>query len=232
MMNINLLIQLSESDKRVLIAMLLAIIIVVVLFGYLVKLIKYVLNKKNDYVSTSMYDLLNANVILDAKHFRKVSWEKNRRKFYFEARLPIFFILLSLFIIFLYMCVVGFDLSFIAKYNQDITLILDFSESGILLLDFIPALAKWPTVSKVPVYHFDKVDAWLTYIFDIGILYGTINFIFCSVVLLSRNIYTINAAHDYFKKDIKDLKQAKLNASTINNKEPSEEMKKYIKDET
>ena len=86
MMNINLLIQLSESDKRVLIAMLLAIIIVVVLFGYLVKLIKYILNKKNDYVSTSMYDLLNANVILDAKHFRKVSWEKNRRKFYFEAR--------------------------------------------------------------------------------------------------------------------------------------------------
>ena len=231
-MKINLLIQLSESDKRVLIAMLLVLIVLVILFGYLVKLIKYLLNKKCDYVSTSMYDLLSANVILDAKHFRKVSWEKNRRKFYFEARLPFFFILLSWFIIFLYMCVVGFDISFIGKYNKDLIIVLDWSDSFILLLDFIPALASWPKVTKVPQFHLDQVDAWLTYIFDVVILYGSINFIMCSVVLLARNIKTISSAHDYFKKDIKELKQAKLNSAMVNSKEPSEELKQYIKDET
>ena len=109
-MIINFLIQLSESDKRVLIALCLVLIILIILFGYLVKLIKYILGKKADYVDNSMYDLLDANVILDKKHFRRVSWEKNRRKFYFEARLPIFFFLLSWFMIFIYMCVVGFDL--------------------------------------------------------------------------------------------------------------------------
>jgi hypothetical protein len=231
-MNSNLLIQLSESDKRVLIALLLALIIVIILFGYLVKIIKYILKRKCDFVSTSMYDLLDANVVKDAKHFRKFSWQKNRIKFYFEARLPIFFIILSWFIILLYMCVVGFDLSFIGKYTQDLTLVLDWSESGDLLLDFIPVFANWPKVVKVPVFHFDKIDAWLTYLFDLGILYGTIHFVLCSIVLLARNIKTITLSHDYFKKDIEQLKQAKLKARQINTKEPSEAIKKLIDEET
>ena len=82
---INLLLKLSESDKRVLIALCLVLIILLVLIGYLVKLIKHMLSKKADFVDNSMYDLLDAEVILNKKHFRKVSWEKNRRKFYFSA---------------------------------------------------------------------------------------------------------------------------------------------------
>ena len=74
---INYLIQLSESDKRVLIAICLIFIILIILFGYLVKLIKYILNKKADYVDNSMYDLLDANFIEDKKLFRKISWKKN-----------------------------------------------------------------------------------------------------------------------------------------------------------
>lgn len=232
MMNINFLIQLSESDKRVLIAICLVLIILIVLFGYLVKLVKYILRKKADYVDNSMYDLLDANVILDKKHFRRVSWEKNRRKFYFESRLPIFFLLLSWAMILFYMCFVGFDLSFIAKYNQDLVLILDWSESGDLLLDFIPVFAEWPKVTKVPVFHFDKIDAWLTYLFDIGIIYSIIHFIICSIVLLARNIRTIKTSSEYFKKDLNALKEAKLKARGVHIKQPSEEMKQMIKDET
>ena len=231
-MIINFLIQLSESDKRVLIALCLVLIILIILFGYLVKLIKYILGKKADYVDNSMYDLLDANVILDKKHFRRVSWEKNRRKFYFEARLPIFFLLLSWFMIFIYMCVVGFDLSFIAKYNNDLVLKLDWSESMILLLDFIPAFAKWPEVVKVPVFHFNKIDAWLTYLFDIGFIYSIIHFILCSIVLLARNIGTIKTSSEYFKKDLKQLKEAKIKARGVHIKQPNEEMKQMIKDET
>ena len=67
---INILIKLSESDKRVLIALCLVLIILLVLIGYLVKLIKHVLNKKADFVDNSMYDLLDAEVILNKKHFR------------------------------------------------------------------------------------------------------------------------------------------------------------------
>ena len=65
---INILIKLSESDKRVLIALCLVLIILLVLIGYLVKLIKHVLNKKADFVDNSMYDLLDAEVILNKKH--------------------------------------------------------------------------------------------------------------------------------------------------------------------
>ena len=229
---INLLLKLSESDKRVLIALCLVLIILLVLIGYLVKLIKHILSKKADFVDNSMYDLLDAEVILNKKHFRKVSWEKNRRKFYFSARIPVFFILLSMLTIFIYMCVVGFDLSFIGKYNKDLSFALDWENIGELLLGFISVLARWPQVSKVPLFHFDKVDAWLTYIFDLGMIYGIIHFILCSIVLLIRNIRTIKVSNEYYKKDLNALKEAKLQARGVHIKKPDEELTKVIKEET
>lgn len=229
---INYLIQLSESDKRVLIAICLIFIILIILFGYLVKLIKYILNKKADYVDNSMYDLLDANFIEDKKLFRKISWKKNNLKFYFEARLPLFFILLSLFMIFLYMCIAGFNFDFIIKYNNQLKFSLDWSNTGDLLLGFIPVWAEWPTINKVPVFYFDQVEAWLTYIFDIGIIYGSLHFFFCSTVLLARNIRTISVSNEYFKKDLKALKEAKIQQKGIHIKEPSEEMKEIIRKES
>lgn len=229
---INYLIQLSESDKRVLIAICLIFIILIILFGYLVKLIKYILNKKADYVDNSMYDLLDANFIEDKKLFRKISWKKNNLKFYFEARLPLFFILLSLFMIFLYMCIAGFNFDFIIKYNNQLKFSLDWSNTGDLLLGFIPVWAEWPTINKVPVFYFDQVEAWLTYIFDIGIIYGSLHFFFCSTVLLARNIRTISVSNEYFKKDLKVLKEAKIQQKGIHIKEPSEEMKEIIRKES
>ena len=229
---INLLIQLSESDKRVIIAFCLIFIIVFILVGYLVKLIKYILSKKADFVENSMYDLLDANVIQDKKQFEKISWKKNKIRFYFDARLPILFILLSLFIIFLYMCIVGFDISFIVKYNSELKFSLDWSESGQLLLGFIPVLANWPKVVEVPIFHFDNVAAWLTYIFDLGMIYGLIHFFLCSTFYMARNIRTIKVANEYFKKDLNKLKEAKLQARGIHTKEPSEELKNEIKKES
>lgn len=226
------LIKLSESDKRVLIALCLVLIILLVLFGYLVKLIKYILSKKADYVDNSMYDLLDANVITDKKHFRKVSWEKNRRKFYFESRIPVFFLILSLFILFLYLCIAGFDVAFIGEYNSKLLFKLDWSNCGELLLGFIPALARWPKIVQSPVFYFNKIDAWITYIFDIGIIYSSIHFIICSTFFLARNFRTISVSNSYFKKDLNALKEAKLNARSTHIKEPSDEMKKMIKEES
>ena len=226
---INFLVKLSESDKRVLIALCLIFIIVFVIVGYLVKLIRYIISKKADFVENSMYDLLDANVIEDKKHFRKVSWKKNRVRFYFDARLPVLFILLSIFIIFLYMCVVGFNFDFILNYNKELKFTLDWSETGDILLGFIPVLAEWPKVVDVPTFHFDRFDAWLVYIFDLGMLYGLIHFFLCSTFYMARNIRTIKVANEYFKKDLNKLKEAKLQARGIHTKEPSEELKEEIK---
>lgn len=226
------LIKLSESDKRVLIALCLVLIIILVLIGYLVKLIKYILRKKADFVDNSMYDLLDANVILNKKHFRKVSWEKNRRKFYFEARIPMFFILFSLFLIFLYMCVYGFNIDFIIKNNNDLSFKLDWSNTGELLLGFIPVLARWPKITKYPVFHFNRIDSYLTYIFDLCLIYGIIHFLICVSFFIARNIRTITVSSEYFKKDLKKLKDAKLQAKSVNTKEIDDETKSIIEKET
>ena len=130
------------------------------------------------------------------------------------------------------MCISGFNFDFIIKYNNQLKFSLDWSNTGDLLLGFIPVWAEWPTINKVPVFYFDQVEAWLTYIFDIGIIYGSLHFFFCSTVLLARNIRTISVSNEYFKKDLKALKEAKIQQKGIHIKEPSEEMKEIIRKES
>ena len=42
---------------------------------------------------------------------------------------------------------------------------------------------------------------------------------------------TIKVGNEYFKKDLDELKKAKLNARQVHMKKPSEELKEYVKDE-
>ena len=65
----NFLIQLNESDKRILIALCLVLILVFILIGYIGKFIRYLIRITGDYVEKSMYDILDADLIQEKKHF-------------------------------------------------------------------------------------------------------------------------------------------------------------------
>lgn len=221
-----LLIKLSESDKRVLIALLLIVILLLILVGYLVKLIKYIVKVQAHYVDKAMYDILDANLITEKKTFFKVSWEKSRRKFYFDARIPMIVIILTIAIILCYQTVIGnYSWEFIGKNLYDATFTLKFPTENFFGIQLI---SNWPSIDKPCEFHFDKFDAWLSYIFFIAIAYGAIHFLVCTCALMARDIYTIKAGNEYFHKDIKDLKQAKMNAQQIHNKKPTQEMMDFV----
>ena len=224
-----ILAQLSESDKRVLISLLLIGLLGFILIGYLVKLIKYLLKAQGDYVEKSMYDILDADLIVDKKHFFKVSWEKNTRKFYFDSRLPVIILISLLGIMLIYQTVINdFSWDFFINYLKDASFELHWPTTEIF---GIQVISDWPSISKESVFHFDKFDAWLTYLVTITGTYATIHFILCSISLLTRNIRTIKVGNDYYKKDLDRLKDAKLNARQVHLKKPSDELKEYVKDE-
>lgn len=225
----NLLIHLTESDKRILISLCLILILIFIIIGYVAKLVKYLIRVAGDYVEKSMYDILDADLIQDKKHFFKVSWEKNTRKFYFSARLPVIILILLLCVVLIYQTVIeNYSWEFFSFYLKEASFELLWPTQKIFGISLI---SDWPTITKASVFYFNKFDAWLTYlVFIIGI-YAIIRFIICSTALLARNIRTIKVGNEYFKKDLDELKKAKLNARQVHNKKPSEELKEYAKEE-
>lgn len=225
----NYLIQLSESDKRILISLLLIFILLFVLIGYLVKFIKYLLRVQGDYVEKSMYDILDADLIEDKKHFFQVSWEKNTRKFYFSARLPVIILICLLSIILIYQTVIeDYSWNFFGFYLKEASFKLDWPTQEFFGIKIVN---DWPTIAKSSVFYFNKFDAWLTYLVSLIGAYALIHFLLCSISLLTRNIRTIKVGNEYFKKDLDELKKAKLNARQAHLKKPTEELKEYIKEE-
>ena len=223
---ITLLIKLSESDKRVLIALLLIIILILIIVGYLVKLIKYIVKVQAHHVDKAMYDILDANLITEKKTFFKVSWEKSRRKFYYDARIPMIVIILMISLILVYQTFKGdYSWSFIGENLYDASFTLHFPTENFFGLQLI---SNWPTISKASVFHFFSFEAWISYIFFIAISYGAIHFLVCTCALMARDIYTIKAGNDYFHKDIKDLKKAKMEAQQAHRKNPTQEMMDYV----
>ncbi|MDD6301911.1 MAG: hypothetical protein PUA56_01160 [Bacillales bacterium] len=226
-MNINILVSLSENDKRVLIALLLVFILILLLFGYLVKLIKFICNVQGEFVDKSMYDILDANLITTRKEFNRISLEKNRRKFYFEARIPMLILISMFFIVLIYQIVISnFSWEFMVFYLKEACIKLSWPTQKLF---GIPFISDWPTVIKPAVFYLNKFDAWLTYIFTLVASYGVIHFLVCVCALLSRNYRTFTAGRDYFKKNINDLKKAKINSgNNVHLEKPTKEMQELV----
>ena len=89
MMNINLLISLSENDKRLLLAVLLVLILFFVLIGYIGLLITRVMRWQGKKLDTVVADVVVTRVITDKKHFKRYARKKNWRLFFKQSAIPI-----------------------------------------------------------------------------------------------------------------------------------------------
>lgn len=176
-----------------------------------------------------MYEILEAELITEKKHFFKVSWEKNTRAFYFSARLPVIILIFLLATILIYQTVIeSYSWDFFRFYLQEASFELNWPTQEFFGLTII---SDWPSIAKASVFYFDRFDAWLTYLVTIVGAYALIHFILCSISLLARNITTFKVGNEYFKKDLNELKKAKLNARQVHIKKPSEELKDFVQNE-
>jgi hypothetical protein len=192
-----------------------------------VKLIKYIVSLQAHYVDKSMYDILDANLITEKKQFRKFSWEKNARKFYFEARIPVILMIFVCLVIIIYQTIINsYSWKFIGYYLSEAKWELSWPTTTIFS---IPVINDWPSISKMPHFYFNNFEAWLSYLFFLIGGYAIIHFLVCTCAFLARNIRTITISEEYFKKDLNDLKKAKMaSQGKVHNKKPSEEIKEYV----
>lgn len=204
------LIKLTENDKRILVIVFLAFIIIFLFIGLIVSIIKRIMAKQGKAVDTYMYNVVKAKLVTKPSEFRKVSRIKNLQLFYKTIRIPFLLIVVGFIILLQYMIIAKTtDLSFYFTRENGIGSLFyhwawdKVEKTSILgLKTFIPA--EWPELSWVPTFiaTHAAITAYLSFpCFLVGLVLYTINL----VGFISRSIRTMQISKTVFEKNLSNI---------------------------
>ena len=94
-----ILISLSESDKRIIFALLIVLILVLVLMGYLGYLLVKLITWQGKKMDTLIHDVVVTKVITDRKHLVQYGRKKNWALFFKQAYIPLIIIIVGLIVL-------------------------------------------------------------------------------------------------------------------------------------
>jgi hypothetical protein len=114
------LITISENEKRMLLVLLAAVILVFVLIGLLGLLVKRVMSSQAKRADTFMYDLVYTKAIKNPRHFRRVGFKKNHRLLFQQSWIPFLILLVRAAFLVTYMAIADhWNLNVFDYYGTD-----------------------------------------------------------------------------------------------------------------
>ncbi|MCR5505822.1 MAG: hypothetical protein K6F07_02375 [Bacilli bacterium] len=214
----NLLISLSENDKRLILALLLVLILVFVLIGYLGLLVTKVMKWQGKKLDNAVADVVVTRVVSNKKHFKRYARKKNWRMFYKQSWIPILIIIAA--VVFLIIRnattkdwaynVMNKDTGFTSLF-----FLWDFGNDAYYTKVFgIKVLAKWPALINKP--HF-VAKAWASYIFVPLITIGGLWYLWSLQSLIARTIRMYKLSSSAFDKSLDGFSQTNILNAQVNN---------------
>ena len=204
-----LLIKLSESDKRIIVALLLLVVLVFVVAGFIGSIIYRLMKWQGKKIDTMCRDVVITRTITDAKHFKKYAAKKNNRAFFKESRIPLL-ILVVAGLTYLISCLV------LRAWPYDI---FDYQKTGFTTLFYIwdfsdcyqeffgvRLLSKWPT-NTINTPHF-SVEALGSYIFVVTFLVGIIWYLLTIQRFIARILRIGRLADSIYSKSLENYNMA------------------------
>lgn len=182
---INFLVQLSEKDKRMFVALFIIFIIVFVLIAYIGQGIKTLMKKYSKGIDGYMHELCSAKLITDPRAFRKQVFVRETKTLYYNTRwvFRIFMIGMASFLIYSLVAKPSGDASFayVGKYLGDLVVELKWPKGEFFGIKSFPI--DWPYVAKGSKVYFE-LPAIVSYIMLIiwivtffGLFTNTLKFI-------------------------------------------------------
>ena len=213
----NILVALSENDKRLLIALLLVLILFFVLIGYLGMLITKVMKWQGKRLDNEVADVIVTRVITNRKQFLPYARKKNWRIFFKSAVIPIL-IILTAFIVLLIRDIIEKDFSYNPFNHKDgfgtVLFLWDFSNPDSYTKVFgLTILAEWPPLLNEP--HV-VAEAWCGYVFVPLIIVGGLWYLWVLQSLISRTIRMYKLARIAFDKHLDTFNQTDALSNAIN----------------
>ena len=202
----NILISLSENDKRLIFALLLVFILVFVLIGYIGFLITRVMKWQGKKLDHVVADPVVTRVITDKKHFKRYARKKNWRLFFKQSYIGVL-ILLTGGLVLLFRDIFTHDFAYQVFDHKTtgfgtILFVWDFSscfkfQSGSLVLN-------WPVLINTP--HL-VAEAWASYIFVTCLIVGGLWYLIALQALIARTIRMYHLSTSAFEKTLEGFNQ-------------------------
>ena len=198
--------KLSEDSKRLLIALLFALIIFFIIVGCIGLIIKKIMKKQAQGADDMMYDVVRAGLFKKESDLIKFGIKKNHHVFFKEAW-KAFIVMLSASVIIILYCLI--------MNNWDVN-IFDYKEEGIGTLfhvfdwDNVPrakifginVISDWPPLLSTPHWSW---YAWGAYLFVPTMLVGLIWFMICVQAYIARSFRIYKIAKKVFSRSIDDI---------------------------
>ena len=156
-MNLEFLVKLTENDKRVIIALLFAIILLFVIIGLLGSLIIRTMKWQSKKCDTLVSDVVTNHIVKTPHQLRKYAAKKNSREFIKQAWIPIIIIIIGVLVLLIRNAIVK-DWKY-DPFNKDtgfgsLLFMWDFAaEENFTTVFGLKLLAQWPPLSNTP--HFE-----------------------------------------------------------------------------
>ena len=201
----NLLISLSENDKRLIFAILIIFVLVFVLIGYIGFVISRIMKWQGKKLDTLVADAVVTRVITNKRHFIRYARKKNWRLFFKQSYVAILILLLAA-IVLVVRDAIYKDFSY-NPFNKEtgfgsVLFLWDFSvcfkfENHALILN-------WPTLVNTP--HL-VAEAWGGYIFTILLVVGGLWYFIALQSLIARTIRMFSLSTSAFEKTLDGFNQ-------------------------
>ena len=196
-----LLVSLSENEKRILLILFIVLTSAFLLFGLLIKGISAWAKSKGKAVDGYMYDFVKFRVIKTPAEFRRYVFKRETRYLYLNSRWMIRILIASSVIFVLYVeNVLNGDYFEPLRILEDLLPILDWPKTEIFGMQII---SDWPTLVKAPEAEL-TLKGYITYIYALILIYSLFKFIHDILIFnarLSRSNKTSNSA---FGKNLED----------------------------
>lgn len=207
-MNLVFLIRLTESDKRVLIGICIAIILIFVIIGLLGSLVLKMMASQGKKCDTLVSDVVRYRIITNPRQLKRYAAKKNIRYFIKQAWLPILLMMVGASALIIHNSIYG-DWTYNPFNMTDGfgTLIFtwDFADASIYSEFFgTTIISDWPPIDNYP--HF-VLDAIYSYFFVVFAGIGLFWYLIVSQGYLARTIRASKLAQKVFEKSLEDFNQ-------------------------
>ena len=211
----NILISLSDGDKRLIFALLLIFIIVIVFIGLLGYFLMKIMKFQSKKMDSLVHDAVVTKVVNDKKHFLKYGRNKNWAYFFKQAYIPMIIIVVAFIILIIHNSIYNdWGYNPFSTYDGFGTLFFTWKLSGEYTDGSLIKFAKL-VLDNTP--HFAAI-AWCGYIFGPLILVGGTWYLVAVSSLLARTVKLYKRSKTLFEKSLDGFNQNEtLNNTNTNN---------------
>lgn len=212
----NVLLTLSDNDKRIIFSLLLIFVVVIVLIGLLGYILYRIMRWQSKKMDHLVHDVVVTKVITDKKAFIKYGRYKNWALYFKQAYIPILIIIFAFTILIIHNSITGnWAYNPFSTYDGFGTVFFTWKNSGEYTNGTLIRFAKLVVDNKP---HLIDI-AWAGYIFGPSILVGGTWYFIISACLLSRTVLLYKRSRDIFEKSLEGYHQDEAIQADLNNKQ-------------